>query len=396
MTTTESLTTSGGLITPATRELNVDGDGFPVDSGYGIWPAATNLITNGGFETNFTGWVAENESGGTSGRSTDASLFGSASAYFIATTPADNAGIRMTTSVAAASGSTFTASAFIRSLDTTELALRIAEYDTGGNFLRLGAAVHAEFTDDGEFTRITATATMGASTTQARLFINTWGSQSAEFYVDGIQFEAGPIATPYIETDGSTESRTAGRVQMPVAGLFTATQGAIATRWRRGAASTSGLFSWRDATNDEIRIGYDGGQYLVSRATLNQGEGAYAIPVGAASTTVFRWVSDNVGVSHNGGVFSSNTNAATDVVALEADIGGPVSLETLRGNILWFATFAGTLTDADAAALNALGDTPPTWAQLVSSVAICAMPTALWRAEDDTFIKASYAPDGGS
>lgn len=168
---------------------------------------ATNLVTNGGFETNFTGWVAENESGGTSGRSTAASLFGAASAYFIATTPADNAGVRMTTSVAAASGSTFTASAFIRSLETTELALRIAEYDAGDSFLRLGAAVHTEFTDDGEFTRITATATMGASTTQARLFVNTWGSQSAEFYVDGVQFEAGSIATPYIETDGGTASR---------------------------------------------------------------------------------------------------------------------------------------------------------------------------------------------
>ncbi len=399
--TEETLTFTGDLITDAVREAGEEGDGLTPPAGVGIWPAATNLITNGGFETNFTGWVAENESGGTSGRSTDASLFGSASAYFIATTPADNAGIRMTTSVAAASGSTFTASAFIRSLDTTELALRIAEYDTGDNFLRLGAAVHAEFTDDGEFTRITATATMGASTTQARLFINTWGSQSAEFYVDGIQFEAGSIATPYIETDGGTASRTAGRVQQPdTDDLMTEAQGWVYGATRFGIANTAlstgiaVLWQWLDDTDNFLRVAYDWQNNRVSfirRAAGVQTESTVAATFAAQGLLTWGadWTATEIAAIANGtrATPSADTNIPT-LTATAGDIGSNAgSASFLLGNDRSFETGSGTLTDADAAALNAFGDTPPTWAQIKGALPATAALTSLWPAVDQTFSK---------
>lgn len=52
-----ALTLSGNEITDATRALGIQGDGLLNDSSYGIWPAATNLRLNGGFETNATGWA---------------------------------------------------------------------------------------------------------------------------------------------------------------------------------------------------------------------------------------------------------------------------------------------------------------------------------------------------
>src|SRR5690606_38265908 len=55
--TVESLTFSGDLITDAVREAGVEGDGLTPPAGVGPWPAATNLVTNGGFETNTDGWT---------------------------------------------------------------------------------------------------------------------------------------------------------------------------------------------------------------------------------------------------------------------------------------------------------------------------------------------------
>ncbi|MBA3736527.1 MAG: prepilin-type N-terminal cleavage/methylation domain-containing protein [Actinobacteria bacterium] len=64
---TISLTTSGGLITDATRATNTSGDGLGADSSFGVWEASTNEVTNGGFETNLTGWW-NNGSGATLAR----------------------------------------------------------------------------------------------------------------------------------------------------------------------------------------------------------------------------------------------------------------------------------------------------------------------------------------
>ena len=50
-------TLSGNEITDITRRTNTQGDGLlPEQGSTGIWEATTNLVTNGGLESNTTGW----------------------------------------------------------------------------------------------------------------------------------------------------------------------------------------------------------------------------------------------------------------------------------------------------------------------------------------------------
>src|SRR3990167_8608460 len=75
----QRLTLSGNEITDAVRRAGVEGDGVsPSDFSLGIWEATTNLCTNGGFETNTTGWTTSGTS--TIERSTAQAKFGAASA----------------------------------------------------------------------------------------------------------------------------------------------------------------------------------------------------------------------------------------------------------------------------------------------------------------------------
>ena len=53
------LTASGNEITDGVRITDTQGDGRAAESSMGIWQATSNLITNGSFETNLTGWVAQ-------------------------------------------------------------------------------------------------------------------------------------------------------------------------------------------------------------------------------------------------------------------------------------------------------------------------------------------------
>ena len=48
--------TPTGVTATVARQTNTQGDRLAVPGEYGVWPAATNLIANGGFETNTTGW----------------------------------------------------------------------------------------------------------------------------------------------------------------------------------------------------------------------------------------------------------------------------------------------------------------------------------------------------
>ena len=57
-------------------------------------------------------------------------------------------------------------------------------------------------------------------------------------HIDGMQVEIQKVSTPYVETDGGTASRSDARIRADVSGLFTATQGWAAFRFRMGYANT--------------------------------------------------------------------------------------------------------------------------------------------------------------
>lgn len=84
-----TLTVSGNEITDASRAAATAGDGRTADSSFGIWEATTNLVENGGLETNASGWYGQASSAilsadfeqGTNGNTIATSDAGSLSAW---------------------------------------------------------------------------------------------------------------------------------------------------------------------------------------------------------------------------------------------------------------------------------------------------------------------------
>ena len=204
---------TGGI----SRFLNDEGDGLApfTLAGVGPWEATTNLLTNGGFETNTTGWAATGSN--SLARSTEQAKFGSASCK----------------------GTYGSAGAFGRfplTLTAAEYTFSIwlyvpADYD--------GALVF--ISDNGDFVGATGTQLASADMNlrdqwqrlsfdispvggdlDGALHVRPSGAATVGkfIYFDGAQIELQPIATPYVETDGGTASRTAARVQADIADIF--------------------------------------------------------------------------------------------------------------------------------------------------------------------------------
>jgi len=391
--TPQVLTFTGGLITDAVRTAGVEGDGLTSPAGVGIWPAATNLITNGGLETNTTGWSAIGD--GVIARSTAQAKFGAASLRL--TAPIGGSTNNRARFVPTLSPSTqYTFSCWVYLVDaagttpqfltssTAGVATTIATIDTG----LLNQWVRYSFS-------VTTTGTITDPFIDVRFFGTTVGT-AGEIYIDGVQLETGSIATPYIETDGGTASRVAGRVQQPVAGLFTATQGWVALRFRYPAVSGfQGKygFGWTDDGNNRITLLFEANdtwrqQRLNAGASGTAGSAAQVPTAGGTVGVVGAWTATQTRISAAGAAFvnAANANVPT-LAATSADIGSfGTGLSILGGNYLWYATGAGTLTDTDAAALNAISGVP-VMQQIVGAVGPAAKVTSVWPGVDTTFFK---------
>jgi len=395
-----ALTFSGVPITDVIRAAGLEGDGLTAPAGVGVWPAATNLCTNGGFETNTTGWAAFTTE--TIARSTAWAAFGQASLLISPYVGNQyNAGFNVTLPAAG----TYVISVTIKvSSDFNKTSVQQSFL----NFVNETARGSPTTVTAGNTVRTSRTITVsGAGAGDCLLFVNgTAGSEAGSIAIDGVQIELSSIATPYIETDGGTAARAAGRVQMPVAGLFTATQGWVFVAYKPGWANTGGpntaprVFSWgdSDATSQQIIIN----PASPANVTVNRrnNDGAAAVTIDASETwsasalqsVLSRWTATDIGGSLNGAAIVTGANTSIPTyVTTTADFGTRVGdgLRALGGNILWAATGSGTLTDADAVALNAIGATPPTMSQLRAAVAPAAQVTSLWRGVDTTFEKRS-------
>lgn len=182
--------------------------------GIGRPKGATNLVLNGGFETNTTGWVANGSA--TITRSTTQAMYGTAGLKVTATiTSAAGAQVQVTLSGSTA-GSTYSGSCWIF-CDPASTAL--------GKVMNLrlqeaGGAQGAASSDGASVTlvagwqRLTHTRTIVQDDRTAlqiypRLASGLLGD---EFYIDGVQIETGAAGTPYIETNGGTATRASSKV----------------------------------------------------------------------------------------------------------------------------------------------------------------------------------------
>ena len=211
----EALTLSGNEITDLTREAALEGDGRAVEASYGLWEATTNLVTNGGFETNTTGWTT----GGTNTIAVSAAQqkFGAQSCL---ATYADNAVLADFAITITNAEHTVSCWVYIPT-----------DYDGDGvelrqlNYTVAASAVAADLGIRDAWQRLTLTFTPGADVIGNIQINNTGAAPTATrfLYVDGVQVELQPLATPYVETDGGTASRSGGRIRIPTS-LINTTQ----------------------------------------------------------------------------------------------------------------------------------------------------------------------------
>lgn len=209
------------------------------------------------------------------------------------------------------------------------------------------------------------------------------------------QLQTGSIVTPWRRTDGSSASTTAGRIQQPVAGLFTATQGWVVARIKTGWASTTTyatnppVFEWRDDDNNRFNLEYatsDDAWQMVRGGSGTFGNArrtAQSFAAGAGQTVIGAWNATQVRLSDNGNTFASASSAVVPTMtATSADIGRQfTNAAHIDSNVLWYATGSGTLTDADAAVLNSYTQSVPGGLRtLRSSLNGAAKPTSYWGA----------------
>lgn len=382
-----ALTLSGNEITDAVRTTGTEGDGLAVPAGMGVWEASDNLLDEAGievsFETDLNGW---NQTGNAEIRSriTSNAQFGVGSMQLLHDGTAGVLGGH-TDNVTVDAGGEYTASVWVYPTVGTvgNMAVKIRE-TTGGT-----AATQATFTglSLNTWTRVSVTHTMGGSVSTVRVeVVHNSGSNLDSFVADGVQLEKQPIATPFMLDD-----RSAARVQIPVAGLFTETQGWWAARTRMGFVSTSipagavFLFDWRDDSDNTLETFYDGTNWAFDRDGVDTNNTVLSVAdtfsEGDNETITGAWTAANIRLSVDGGAFSQRANTGIPSLAsTTVDIGSlqGSSAFNFDSNILWAVFGAGTLTDADAATINAAGNSPGEAESMVKGLGPAANPTAFY------------------
>lgn len=383
-----SLTLSGNEITDAVRAAGLAGDGLSPEGSMGVWESTTNLVTNGGFETNTTGWAGR-QGTETLTRDTGQAKFGAGSLKVdLGHTDAALEGVFHAFTGAAAT--VYTHSVWVK--PDSGITVRVYAYDNVAGFVGGGSVA-----GDGEtWTRLSVTTTTGAGAATFRVYVRveTSGNQSSKaFYVDGVQVEQQPLATPYVETNGSTASRSAADISLPVSGLLDETQGWVAFRIRYPWAHTSepyqfpNLFNWADDGNNNLVLYYElSGNLLYGDRNLagagNSRTAAASWSAGDSKTIVFAWTATALLLSVDGGAFASTANSSIPTLSsgtaylLRDRLSAALQPDA---DLFWFACGLGTLTDTDAANIHAWGNSDPSPGLFPTTADL----TLIWKAIND-------------
>lgn len=405
---TNALTVSGNEITDATRTTATQGDGRATpDGSYGIWEATTNLLTNGGFETDTSTYTGLRSA--TLTRVTSDHKFGTACCQVVTPGAALKEGI-IRSNFAASASTAYAEGAWVKAPAGTRLELSLDWY-TGARVFNSTSVTSLIAT--GGWDRVTVAATSPVGTTSVDFVLctsSTGANQAVTFYVDGWQFEQKAIATPYVETNGATASRTAARVQAPVVAsgtpILSTAQGWVAVRVRMGYASTSSIgatnpryLQYQDSINERLVMligSTTSPQMQMIRQTGGAGNSATSVAQTFASgdslTVIGAWTATQLGISVNGGAFVTAVNSSIPVVAATTfEIGTNAAGVAIDSDVLWAACGTGALTDANAASIAAYGDKPTS--PMSTFPGSC---TFLWLADSDFYFvdKSDLTPSG--
>lgn len=394
------LTVSGNEITDTSRAAKIQGDGLSSDSSTGIWETTTNRVQNGGFATTTGGgWGDDASSGGGVARTLDSTtaVFGSSSLKVVTAGTGAQEGTRYGQSplLSLSPSTTYTASAWLKGSGTVGFFLDLYDgssvYQTSAGYA-IGQLGNLTLT--GGWQRYTFTFTTGAAVASGRISIRTQTAQAITFWIDGVQLEQKPFATPYVETNGSTASRAGASVHISST-VVDKTQGWAAARIRVGWSSSNPpeagfeeVFRWTGSNGvDTYSLMWRGATrtWEVARREIGGGwtdavSAAQTFAAGSTFTLIAFWTSNTLGVSVNGGSFTTVTSTPIPSTMSGQDIyfgSNPLFPERqLDGEILWEAVGTGTLSNADAATINGWGSSDPKRSDFPSS----AQATLVWAA----------------
>jgi uncharacterized repeat protein (TIGR02059 family) len=355
-----AVTASGNEITDAVRATAIQGDGRSADSSFGIWEAATNLDTNGGFENGSTaGWSTI---GGSVTNSIEQAKFGTRSGKVVTSAPGD----LVAKPVSGLSASTnYSRSLWIYRTETAS-ALTIVVLNNAGT---------------GNLASATAPAVLGWS--RVELHPRTESGQTSlmtrissslggvGYYLDGAQLERNVVATPYVETNGSTATRGASKVSV-VGNPVGPTQGWVAVRVRFGWDSTTpfspdpGIVDMSFSNNDALFCYWDVASHTFHLERHKGGAGttaasaAQTFSAGTIKTVIYAWTSTDVRISVDGGALIGTGNTtipgqATLYIGSDQVQGNGTNRQG-DADYLWVAGGSGMLTSADAATIHAFGN----------------------------------------
>jgi hypothetical protein len=391
-------TLSGNLITDAVRAANTSGDGRAApDSSIGIWEATTNLIPNGGFEANLTGWSAANA---TLSRDTTRSKFGTASMRSTVTV-ATFVELGYTSLAGLVAGQAYTLSGWVWIPSSWQASNQVyLVWANAGN--PTGFQVNANMALRDQWQRVSTTFIAGITTGSPAWRCVAAPSVGDSLWFDGMQLENKNLPTPYVETNGAAASRTAGRIQLPVS-LLSSVQGWVAMRLRMGYPSTADvyggaaprLFGWTDSGNDRL-IGFYrtttdafGIQSAVGGVLAESVSGTQSFAAGDKKTVIFAWTATTVSVSVDGSNMITFPRPSAGSIALPTfDLGSENGAVPADCDYLWAAGGIGALTSADAVVLAALGDTDPD----IPSLPVNGIPTFTWKGNDANYILPASDP----
>ena len=399
-----SLTMSGAIYNDTSRLAAVDGDGLNLDTGTGFWEGTTNLVQNGGAETNATGY---NGNSAAVVRSTTKKKFGSAS---IQATPAlggPHEGpfyIDGVHGLAISAAHTYAVSLWAYSDVERTIHVGFDENNSSDVFVSSGS-------DDfhlpaGVWTRCEHVHTTAAGVAFAIPFAytNDNAGGATPFYIDGLQFEDKGYCTPYVETNGGTASRGDSQTTFPVGTKLDETQGFAIFRFKPSYTTNEPvnqlypLLEWADTNSNRLLMYIGNNNFLEFNRTGGGGSTTIIADMSAAVTGVgmtlaVKWDSGNIYLSVNGAPFNSIPN--TDIPVIVGTTVGlgyaPVFFGAagLAGELMWTLLGTGTPSDSDIAAVHANGDTDPEW----WSTAPPAGTTFIWDGVDTDYWTLPFTTD---
>lgn len=342
----------------------------PGDGSVFVGPAVTNLSTNGGAES--SAWATFGAGITSVNRVTSDHFFGTACQQVITHVASFSSGEYVTNNDQVIAGTVYTLSVMVKRNDLGVLSAGNIAADIGASGVSdiILAPSSITLINDAWYRCVWLAHTV-ATTGPIQLRFVQFGGASTYFF-DGEQHEVGAIANPYVETNGSTAARVAGRLTAPATGILTYQQMwvCVVYRFAWGNAALAGatlfpiVFEW-GALATRLMIYYFGNNrtFVMDRNSLAQATSAVQTHnAGDTGCTIGYATPSAIGISAQGAAYVttaySTLAAISDTAFSIASTGQAAPLQALAGAVFWYATGIGT--PPTPSVMNGYGKTPPT------------------------------------